>query len=309
MKADYNRLIINKAKELGFSDIGFSKAGRLNEEEYRLKTWLDKGYNAGMSYMNNHFDKRLDPTELVLGAKTVISFLFNYHTQTAQHKESVYKISKYAFGRDYHKVIKNKLKKLLKFINDDVHPVYGRIFVDSAPVLEGAWAKNAGLGWIGKNSLLINPKKGSYFFLSEIIIDLELEYDNPISDYCGNCTNCIDACPTDAISPDGYIIDANKCISFLTIENKSDIPEEFNNKMEDHIFGCDICQDVCPWNRFSTEHSEPDFIPKQEFLEMTKEDWENLDRSKFEHLFFGTPAARAKYEGLKRNIDFIQKNR
>ncbi len=307
MDSGYNKLIRERAKELGFSEIGFSKAEKLTEEEERLKVWLDKGFNAGMTYMNNHFEKRLDPTELVPGAKTVISLMYNYHTELNQSDESIYKVSKYAYGRDYHKVVKNKLKKLFKFINDEIHEVSGRLFVDSAPVLEGAWASKAGLGWIGKNSLLINPKKGSYFFLSELVIDLELDYDSPISDFCGNCTKCIDACPTDAIHPDGYIVDANSCISFLTIENKEEIPEEFKNRMEDYIFGCDICQEVCPWNRFSKEHDEPDFTPKKEFLEMTAKDWIELTETKFEKLFYGTPVARTKFEGLKRNIEFVNK--
>ncbi len=305
MDSGYNKLIRERAKELGFSEIGFSKAEKLTEEEERLKDWLDNGFNAGMAYMNNHFEKRLDPTELVPGAKTVISLMYNYHTELSQSDESIFKVSKYAYGRDYHKVVKNKLKKLFKYINDEIHSVSGRIFVDSAPVLEGAWARKAGLGWIGKNSLLINPKKGSYFFLSELIIDLELDYDSPISDYCGKCTKCIDACPTNAIHPDGYIVDANSCISFLTIENKEEIPSEFKNKMENYIFGCDICQEVCPWNRFSKEHNEPDFVPKKDFLDMTAKDWVELTETKFEKLFFGTPVARTKYKGLKRNIDFI----
>ncbi len=304
MNSNFNKRIIDKAKELGFSEIGFSRAKKLDEDEVWLKKWLDKGYNAGMEYMNNHFDKRLDPTELVPNAKTVISFLYNYYTETSQNENSELTVSKYAFGRDYHKVVKNKLKILFNYINNEIHPIKGRIFVDSAPVMEGSWASSSGLGWIGKNSLLINPKKGSYFFLSEIIIDLELYYNSPISNHCGNCTKCIDACPTNAIKPEGYVVDANKCISYLTIENKKEIPVEFENKMENYIFGCDICQDVCPWNRFAEEHRESDFIPKEEFLNLTKEDWINLTEDKFEELFFGTPIARAKFGGLKRNIEF-----
>lgn len=294
-----------KALELGFSEVGISKAEKLNEDEIRLKKWLDLGYNSTMSYMNNHFDKRLDPRKLVPGSKSIISLMFNYYTDNMQNIDSKFKVSKYAFGRDYHKVVKNKLKKLLKYINEELKEVSGRAFVDSAPILEGAWARKAGLGWIGKNSLLINPQKGSFFFLSELIIDLELEYDNPISDYCGSCTKCIDACPTEAISMDGYIVDGGKCISFLTIENKGEIPIEFKDKMVNYIFGCDICQDVCPWNKFAKEHKEPDFNPKKEFIELKKEDWENLAKDEFEKMFFGTPIARTKFEGLKRNIDFI----
>ena len=296
--------IKDEARKLGFYNVGISKAEKLTGEEARLSSWLDNGFQASMSYMENNFDKRIDPTKLVLGAKSVISFMYNYYTDTSQNPNSRFKVSKYAFGRDYHKVIKKKLKSLMQIINDNIHPVSGRVFVDSAPVLERSWAQNSGLGWIGKNSLLINQKKGSYFFLSEMIIDLELEYDNPISDHCGNCTRCIDACPTNAISPEGYIVDANKCISFLTIENKNDISEEFTGKMEDNIFGCDICQEVCPWNKFAVEHNEVDFIPKEKFLNLEEDDWKSLSEKEYEYLFFGTPIVRTKYSGVKRNIAF-----
>jgi epoxyqueuosine reductase len=300
-------LIKEKAKELGFYDVGISKAQKLNSEEERLQNWLLGGNNATMDYMNNHFDKRLDPTKLVPGAKSVISLMYNYYTEQKQIDNTL-KISKYAYGRDYHKVLKRKLKELFTFINDIIKPISGRAFVDSAPVLERAWAKNSGLGWIGKNSLLINPKKGSYFFLSELILDIELEYDSPIPNHCGTCRKCIDACPTSAISNDGYSIDARKCISFLTIENKNDIPFEFKDKMEVYIFGCDICQEVCPWNRFAKENKELDFTPKNGFLNMTLNDWKNLSERKYEELFFGTPVVRTKLSGLKRNIKFVIKD-
>lgn len=304
-KQYFSTFIKEKAIELGFSEVGISSAKKLSDEEDRLKNWLQGGNHASMEYMGNHFEKRLDPTELVPGAKSVISLMYNYYTDSNQI-ENTLKISKYAYGRDYHKVVKAKLKKLFALINDNLKEINGRAFVDSAPVLERAWAKNSGLGWIGKNSLLINPKKGSYFFLSELIIDLELEYDKPIADHCGTCTKCIDACPTDAISSNGYVINAGKCISFLTIENKNEIPLEFKDKMEDYIFGCDICQIVCPWNKFSENNNESDFMPKEDFLNLSKENWNNLDKGKYEKLFFGTPVVRAKFEGLKRNIDFLK---
>jgi len=297
-------LIKNKAKDLGFTEIGISKAKKLDSEEVRLKRWLDGKNNSTMDYMNNHFDKRIDPTKLVPGAKSIISLMYNYFTKSNQINNTL-KVSKYAYGRDYHKVVKNKLKKLFNFIHEELVPINGRAFVDSAPVLERAWAKNSGLGWIGKNSMLINPQKGSFFFLSELIIDLELDYDSPISNYCGTCTKCIDACPTDAIDSNGHSINAAKCISFLTIENKENIPVEFSDKMEGYIFGCDICQEVCPWNKFSSEHTENDFNAKSEFLHLTNKDWNNLTEKKYKELFFGTPIVRAKYSGLKRNIKFI----
>jgi len=304
-KQNHTLSIKEKAKELGFYEVGISKAQKLKDEEKRLQNWLLGGNNASMEYMDNHFDKRLDPSKLVPGAKSVISLMFNYYTDKKQ-SDNTLKVSKYAYGRDYHKVLKRKLKELFNFINDNIKPITGRAFVDSAPVLERTWAKNSGLGWIGKNSLLINPRKGSYFFLSELILDIELEYDTPISDHCGTCRKCIDACPTDAISQEGYLINAGKCISFLTIENKKKIPIEFKDKMEDYIFGCDICQEVCPWNKFAEINKEPDFTPKQSFLEMNKKDWIDLSERKYEELFFGTPVVRAKYSGLKRNIEFLE---
>ncbi len=308
-KSGITHLIRKEAKRLGFSEIGISKAVRLTDEEKRLKKWLDKGYHASMDYMENHFDKRVDPSKLVPGAKSVISLLYNYYTEKKQYDKNTLKVSKYAYGRDYHKVIKKKLNSLLKFIKEKTGDINGRAFVDSAPVLEKAWAAKSGLGWIGKNTLLINKYMGSYIFLSELIIDLELIYDEPVSSHCGNCTRCIDACPTEAISKSGYELDSTKCISYLTIENKGDIPVIFQNKMANYIFGCDICQDVCPWNRFAGEHSESDFAPKEEFLNMKKEDWFNISEEKFKILFYGTPVVRAKYKGLKRNIKFVKSSK
>jgi len=310
----YNRyyltdLIKKESNRLGFSEVGISRAEKLSVEEERLRNWLDKGYQGSMSYMGNHFDKRLDPTILVPGAKSVISLMYNYYTDKNQYDKTTLKVSKYAYGRDYHKVIKKKLKHLLSFINEKTDGVYGRAFVDSAPVLEKAWAGRSGLGWIGKNTLLINKDRGSYFFLCELIVDLELIYDEPVSSHCGTCTKCIDACPTGAISVDGYELDASKCISYLTIEKKDEIPVEFEDKMENYIFGCDICQEVCPWNRSADEHNESDFEPKEGFLSMRKEDWAELTEEKYKELFYGTPVVRVKYQGLKRNIDFILKGK
>lgn len=302
-KRENTQFIKNLVTGQGFEEVGISKAERLNEEDVRLRQWLDKGYHGSMTYMERHFDKRLDPTALVPGAKSVISMIYNYHTDKSQASEEC-KVSKYAFGRDYHKVLKKKLHFILNEIDRIAGPVSGRVFVDSAPVMEKAWAQKSGLGWIGKNTLLINKRRGSYFFLAEIILDLELLYDEPETGHCGTCRRCIEACPTGAISPEGYELNAAACISFLTIENKDAIPVQYKGKMEGYIFGCDICQQVCPWNRFATEHNEPEFVPKAEFLNMKKEDWQNLTESQFKELFYGTPVARAKYRGLKRNIQF-----
>jgi len=256
-----------------------------------------------MSYMANHFEKRVDPTKLLDYAKTVISFTYNYYTEKTPDDVTAPKISKYAYGRDYHKVVKKKLKTLAKRIEDKFGDFKGRSFVDSAPILERDWAKRSGLGWIGKNSLLINPKQGSFFFLGEMIVDFECDYGTPLDDYCGTCTMCIDACPTDAINENGFQVDSNKCISFLTIELKEDtIPDKFNGQMENWMYGCDICQDVCPWNKFSKEHKEPDFIDRMGILSLTKDDWENLTEEQFDQLFFGSAVKRTMYKGLKRNI-------
>jgi epoxyqueuosine reductase len=298
-----SELIRKKALELGFSFVGMAKAEKMDEESARLEDWLNKNYHGSMGYMANHFELRTDPTKLVPGAKSVISLMYNYYSDK-DLKEDSYKVSSYAFGRDYHKVVRKKLKTLLQFIRTEIGDIDGRAFVDSAPVLERDWAKRSGMGWIGKNTLLINKDAGSYYFLAEIISDLELEVDHPISDYCGTCTKCIDACPTGAISESGYFLDGSKCISYLTIERKGDIPVEFKDKLDDWIFGCDICQDVCPWNRFASKHSEPQFEPKPMLLEMSKKDWEEITEEVFNVLFEGTPVKRTKYEGLKRNIKY-----
>ena len=270
----HTQLIKQKAKELGFDYCGISKAEKLQKEEPNLESWLSKGFHGKMAYMENHFDLRLDPTKLVDGAKSVISLLYNYFPGEDQDP-STYKIAKYAYGRDYHFVIKDKLKTFLSDLQNELGEIQGRVFVDSAPVMERQWAAKSGLGWIGKNSLLINKTQGSFFFLAEMIIDLELEYDGPVKDYCGTCTKCIDACPTDAILDDG-IVDASKCISYLTIELKESIPEEFRGKYEDWVFGCDICQDVCPWNRFSKKHNEPAFTKTKGVKSVMNEDWEEF---------------------------------
>lgn len=304
-KQKYTKLIKQKAKDLGFEEIGISKAEFLEEEAPRLDDWLTQNMHGEMSYLDNHFDKRLDPTKLVPGAKSVISLSYNYYTDQELKLDS-YKLSKYAYGRDYHKVVKKKLKLLTQFIQEEIGEIEGRAFVDSAPILEKAWAKKSGLGWIGKNSLMLTKTKGSYFFLSELIIDLELEYDTAYTkDYCGSCTKCVDACPTDAIF-EPYQVDASKCISYFTIELKDEIPIEMKGKFEDWIFGCDICQDVCPINSRAKVHQQEDFMPKEELLEMSKKDWKEITEEVFEKLFFGTPVNRTKFKGLKRNIDFLK---
>lgn len=258
-----------------------------------------------MSYMADHFDKRLDPSKLVPGAKSVISLMYNYYNKDLQQDATAPKISMYAYGKDYHKVIKKKLKQLLEYVIVEIGEVSGRCFVDSAPVMERQWASKSGLGWQGKNTLLINTKKGSYYFLAEIILDLDLSYDHAISDHCGTCTKCIDACPTEAISPEGYLLDSRKCISYLTIELKEEIPKEYQNHMEGWMFGCDICQRVCPWNRFSTPHQEEKFIPKAELMSKSNEEWLELTEEVFNTIFEGSAVKRTKFKGLKRNIEFL----
>src|SRR4030095_6621611 len=293
------------AERIRFMGVGISKAEKLDEEAIRLEEWLSKGYHGEMAYMTNHFDMRTDPTKLVPGAKSVISIMYNYfpgdksdhHPDNPEEKET-FKISRYAYGEDYHKVLRRKLKEFVVELKKEIGPFHGRVFVDSAPVMEREWAKKSGLGWIGKNTLIIHPKKGSYFFLGEIILDVEFEYDNPIRDHCGTCTKCIDACPTEAISPEGYVLDASKCISYLTIELKSQIPESFKDKMEDWIFGCDICQEVCPWNKFSTHHHEPAFESNEKVRNMSKEDWIELTDDEFETLFAKSPLERPGYTGV-----------
>ena len=294
------------ANRLGFQFCGISKAEFLEEEAPRLEKWLAKNYQGKMAYMANHFDKRLDPTKLVEGAKSVVSLLYSYYPEEPIKEDDNFKIAKYAYGKDYHFVIKDKLKDFMELIQQEVGEVGGRIFVDSAPVMERQWAARSGLGWLGKNSLLLNRQMGSFFFLAELILDLELIPDGPVKDYCGTCTKCMDACPTDAIVAN-QLVDASKCISYLTIELKDEIPKQFSDHMEDWIFGCDICQDVCPWNRFAKKHQEPQFAPHPELKEMDKQSWQELTQEVFSELFRKSAVKRTKYEGLKRNIAFVSK--
>jgi epoxyqueuosine reductase len=302
----YSQLIKSEAQKLGFLFCGISKAGFLEEEAPRLENWLKKNMHGEMQYMENHFDKRLDPRLLVDGAKSVISLGINYYTDNQQTDPTAPKISKYAYGMDYHTVIKDKLRILLQIINEKIGEVGGQVFVDSAPVLDKAWAKKSGMGWIGKNTNLLNKKAGSFFFLAELIIDLELEYDiAPTADHCGTCTNCIDACPTDAIVGP-YIVDGSRCISYLTIELKNEIPVEFKGKMDNWMFGCDICQDVCPWNRFSVLNTEPAFTPHPDLLHLQAADWQDITQDVFQKVFKNSAVKRAKFSGLKRNIDFLK---
>ena len=301
----HTNLIKQKAYELGFEEVGISKAGFLEEEAPKLEAWLNQNHHGEMGYMANHFDLRLDPSKLVPGAKSVISLSYNYFTEEKQKDLSAPKISKYAYGRDYHKVVRKKLKTFLQFIQEEIGEVAGRAFVDSAPVMERVWAKKSGLGWIGKNSLMLTKGKGSFFFLAELVIDLELLYDGPVKDYCGSCTKCIDACPTDAIV-EPYQVDGSKCISYLTIELKDKLPETFSDKMENWMYGCDICQDVCPINARAKVHQEEQLKPKAELLEKSKAAWEEITEEVFDSLFEGSPVKRTKYEGLKRNIEFLK---
>ena len=303
-KAKYSEIIKAEAKRLGFLSCGISKAGFLEAEAPRLEAWLKKNMNGEMRYMENHFDKRLDPTLLVEGSKSVISLLLNYYPSETQTDDS-YKISKYAYGNDYHHVIKHKLKSLLYFIQDEIGEVEGRAFVDSAPVLDKAWAAKSGLGWIGKHSNLLTQQVGSFYFIAELIIDLELEYDHATTDHCGTCTKCIDACPTEAIT-EPYVVDGSKCISYFTIELKENLPTEFKGKFDDWMFGCDVCQDVCPWNKFSKPHSEPLFNPHPELLDMSKKDWEEITEDTFKKVFQKSAVKRTKFSGLERNIKFLK---
>ena len=299
------QFIKSEAKRLGFLSCGISKAGFLEEEAPHLEAYLNQNFNGKMKYMENHFDKRLNPTLLVDDAKSVISLLFNYYPEK-QQIENTYKISKYAYGQDYHFVIKEKLKESLQSIQTEIGEVSGRAFVDSAPVLDKAWAAKSGLGWVGKHTLLISKKEGSFSFVAELIIDLQLDYDNATTDHCGNCTACIDACPTEAIVAP-YVVDGSKCISYFTIELKESIPSEMKGKMDDWIFGCDICQDVCPWNRFSKSHNEPLFNPNPEVLSFSKRDWEDITAETFAKVFKNSAVKRAKLKGLERNIQFLKR--
>jgi len=303
-KERHTQSIKEEAKRLGFLSCGISKAGFLEEEALRLENWLNKNRHGQMSYMENHFDKRLNPTLLVDDAKSVVSLLLNYYPSEIQNKNS-YKISKYAYGQDYHYVIKEKLKELLHFIQTEIGEVSGRAFVDSAPVLDKAWAAKSGLGWIGKNSNLITQKVGSFYFIAELIIDLDLEYDTTTTDHCGTCTACLDACPTEAIVAP-YVVDGSKCISYFTIELKDNLPNEMKGKFDDWAFGCDVCQDVCPWNRFSKSHNEPLLKPNEAILNFSKKDWEEITTETFNKIFKNSAVKRTKIEGLKRNIDFLK---
>ncbi len=300
----HTQLIKTEAKRLGFDFCGISKAGFLEEEATHLEKWLKASMHGQMQYMENYFDKRLDPTLLVEGAKSVVSLLFNYYPEQTQNPDAP-KISKYAYGNDYHEIIKEKLKEFVYTLKEQIGDINGRVFVDSAPVLDKAWAKKSGLGWIGKNTNLINKQQGSFFFIAELILDIDLDYDGPIKDYCGTCTKCIDACPTEAIVAP-YIVDGSKCISYLTIELKEAIPSEFKHKMDNWAFGCDVCQDVCPWNSFSQEHQEPQLKNTNGLIDFSKDEWYELSEELFNSVFKHSAIKRTKYKGLKRNLEFLK---
>ncbi|WP_461790769.1 tRNA epoxyqueuosine(34) reductase QueG [Pedobacter sp.] len=305
-QVQYSQMIKQEALRLGFMSCGIAKADFLEKEAPRLEHWLKNNHHGEMGYMENHFDKRLDPRLLVDDAKSVVSLTLNYYTGQQQLDPQAPKISKYAYGSDYHSVIKEKLQELMAYIRENIGEVSGRCFVDSAPVMDKAWAEKAGLGWRGKNSNLISKQAGSFFFLAELIIDLDLAYDNPFpTDHCGSCTRCIDACPTDAIVAP-YVVDGSKCISYLTIELKNEIPAEFKGKMDNWMFGCDVCQDVCPWNRFSTPHQEQQFEPKENLLGLSTSEWTDLTEEVFRKVFKNSAVKRTKFSGLKRNIDFLK---
>tara|TARA_R110000868_G_scaffold113860_1_gene305323 strand:- start:4575 stop:5501 length:927 start_codon:yes stop_codon:yes gene_type:complete len=304
IKSKWTNSIKTEAKRLGFLSCGISKSDFLEEEAPRLEKWLNKNMNGEMSYMANHFDKRLDPRLLVEGSKSVISLLLNYYPEETQTADS-YKISKYAYGQDYHHIIKSKLRQLQEFITEEIGEINGRAFVDSAPVLDKAWAAKSGLGWIGKNSNLLTQQVGSFYFIAELIVDIELEYDHAVTDHCGTCTACLDACPTQAIV-EPYVVDGSKCISYFTIELKNELPSEMKGSFDDWMFGCDVCQDVCPWNRFSKPHNEPLFNPNPDLLSMTKKDWEEITVDVFQKVFKKSAVKRTKYDGLTRNIDFLK---
>ena len=304
---NYSQLIKQKAEKFGFQSCGISKAEFLEEEAPRLEAWLNKGYHGEMQYMENHFDKRLDPTLLVDGAKSVISLSYNYFPKVKIDEINNFKISKYAYGEDYHEVIKDILKEMVAELQEEIGEFGFRVFVDSAPVLEKAWARKSGLGWVGKNANLITKKHGSFYFLAEIICDLELEYDLAVTDHCGSCRACIDACPTQAIVSD-RIVDGSKCISYATIELKNEIPDYFNGKMDDWMFGCDVCQDVCPWNRFSAPTLQEKFAPNLQKLNFRKKEWEELTQELFSEIFKKSAVKRTKFSGLMRNVNFLKDN-
>lgn len=299
-------ILKSTAKRLGFDFCGIAKAEFLESEAPRLDEWLNRNYQGQMGYLANHFDKRLDPTKLVEGAKTVVSLIYNYYPgEKLSEGKSDIKLAKYAYGADYHDVIRGKLTEFLEILREEIGEINGRSFVDSAPVMERQWAQKAGLGWLGKNSLLLNREMGSFFFLAELIIDLEATPDLPLAkDYCGTCTACIDACPTDAIVQPG-VVDGSKCISYLTIELKEAIPDEFAGKMENWAFGCDICQDVCPWNRFSKPNREPAFQPNSELAGFSNREWIEMTEETFKRVFSKSAVKRTKFQGIKRNVDFL----
>ncbi len=305
LPSENSAIIKEAASQCGFSFCGISKAAFLEEHAPKLEQWLKSGYHGEMKYLENHFDMRLDPRKLVPGAKTVVSLMYNYYPELRQNEDAP-KIAKYAYGEDYHKVLKIKCRELMALLEPRLGKIEGRAFTDSAPVMERAWAEKSGLGWIGRHGLLINKQQGSFFFLAELVIDLECEPDGPATDHCGTCTRCVDACPTEAILPD-KTLNASKCISYLTIELRDQIPAEFSSKMQDWMFGCDICQDVCPWNRFSKPHKEPVFQPKDEVLSYSTSQWEEISEDVFGKLFEKSAIKRTKYNGLKRNIEFLKK--
>ena len=301
LASDRSAWIKRRAQELGFVSVGISVARQLTEEAPRLEAWLKQDMHGEMAYMEGHFDKRLDPRKLLPGTKSVVSLLFNYHNPIGQSDTEAPRLSQYAYGEDYHFVLKWKLKELLKWMRAEWGDIGGRVYVDSAPILERAWARKSGLGWIGKNSLLISKKKGSYFFLAEMLLDVDLEPDAPVTDHCGTCTRCIDACPTDAIIKPN-VVDGSKCISYFTIELRGAIPEPVKGHMENWMFGCDICQEVCPWNRHATPTAEPRFSPHPRLMDMTNSDWEDLTEDIFRDVFKDSPVKRTGLLGLKRNI-------
>jgi len=303
-KQTYTSLVKHHAGRLGFEYCGISKARFLEEEAPRLETWLAKNMHGEMKYMENYFDKRLDPRLLVEGAKSVVSLLLNYYPEKEQNPDAP-KISKYAYGSDYHYVIKEKCKMLMNVLKEEIGDINGRCFVDSAPVMDKAWAQRSGLGWVGKNANLINKNSGSFFFIAELIIDVELEYDGPVKDHCGTCTRCIDACPTDAIVAP-YVVDGSKCISYFTIELKENIPAEFKNKFNNWAFGCDVCQDVCPWNRFSKSHHEPLFNNNTGLLDWDSNQWQEITQEVFNKVFKNSAVKRTGFKGLKRNMEFLK---
>lgn len=298
-------MIKAEALRIGFDGCGICRAEELKEDKERLLQWLKNGFHASMKYMENHFEKRVDPAKLIEDARSVISVILNYYPESRQKDPDAPVVSKYAYGKDYHYVIRKKLNQLLDYINAEIKPVRGRGFVDSAPVLDRAWAARAGLGWIGKNSMLISPAKGSFYFIGSLIVDIELFYDRPIPDFCGDCTRCINACPTQAITAP-RIIDSARCISYHTIENKGEIDPGLQGKFQNRVFGCDICQDVCPWNRKALPHSHSELMPVPGLLEMTKDEWQAMDEEKYNKLFSGSAIKRAKYKGIRRNLDFLK---